>query len=54
MTFKEVKILINGEEVEINEFVQSIIGNAIEGMVSSLQVDNKPETIEIKIVKNKV
>ena len=54
MTFKEVKMLINGEEVEINEFVQSIIGNAIVGMVSSLQVDNKPETIEIKIVKNKV
>lgn len=52
MAFKEVKILVNGEELEINEFVQSITGNTIEGIISSLRIDSKIKTIEIKVVKN--
>lgn len=41
---------MDNEEIKLNEFVQSIIGNAISGAISSLQgVKENWEEIEIKI-----
>lgn len=48
---KEVSVIINGQDIEINEFVTSFIKETITGMLSSLKtgdIDNF-ETIEIKI-----
>ncbi len=53
MSFKEVKILINNKEIELNEFVTSIFGNVIDGMIASLNLDEEPVEIEIKVVKDK-
>ena len=36
MDFKEVKILVNGKELELNKFAMSVCGNTVYGMVSSL------------------
>ncbi|MCW3138362.1 MAG: hypothetical protein OCU20_09935 [Methanophagales archaeon] len=33
----EVDIRIDGEEIEVNRFVQDMIGNAIAGAISSLK-----------------
>jgi len=51
MDFKEVKILVNGKELELNNFAMSIIGNTICGMVSSLKLEDEPKEIELKVSK---
>jgi len=53
MSFKEVKIMVNGKEIELNQFVNSFVGNTVYGMVSSLKLDEEPEIMEIKVVKDK-
>jgi len=49
MEFKEVKVIINGKEIEVNQFVSAVFGNTINGMVSSLRLEDSPREIEIKI-----
>ena len=51
MEFENVKVIINGKEIEINPFVTSIFGNIIIGMLSSLTLDDEPKEIEIKLTK---
>lgn len=51
MSEKEVSVVINGQDIEINEFVTSFLKETITGMLSSLKTGDidKFETIEIKI-----
>ncbi len=49
--FKEVKLIVNETEVDINPFVSAVIGNVVNGVVSSLRLTEEPEKIEIQIVK---
>ena len=51
MEFENVKVNVNGKEIEINPFVTSVIGNTIVGMVSSLKLDDEPKEIVITITK---
>lgn len=51
MDVKEVKILVNGKEIELNKFAMSIVANTVYGMVSSLKLDDEPKEIEIRISK---
>ncbi len=51
MEFENVKVIINGKEIEINPFVTSVFGNIVVGMVSSLKLDDEPKEIEIKVTK---
>jgi hypothetical protein len=44
---KDVSVHINGKEIELNSFVQTMFGNTIVGMVSSLRLDQPPEHIEV-------
>ena len=47
-----VELLIDGEEVPINGFVQRMIGNSSEGMIESLHgVDEDWEEAEIKVFR---
>ena len=51
MEFEDVKVILDGKEIEINPFVTSVFGNTISGLVSSLKLDDEPKEIEIKITK---
>ena len=51
MEIENVKVIINGKEIEINPFVTSMFGNIIIGMLSSLKLDDEPKEIEIKLTK---
>ena len=44
---KSVGVRVNGKDVELNEFVESFIGNTVVGMVSSLRLDQPPKRIEV-------
>ncbi len=46
----EVAILVDGEEVEANEFVQTLIGRAVAGAVSALKgVKEEWEELEVRV-----
>jgi len=48
----DVKLLVDGEEIDLNEFVVKILSGTIVGAVTSLRGIKKDwKTIEIKIVK---
>jgi hypothetical protein len=47
--FDDVRIRVNGKELELNSFVKSVVAGAVSGMVSSLRLDGIPETIEISM-----
>ncbi len=48
----DVKLLVDGEEIGLNEFVTKILGGTISGTVSSLRGVKKDwKTIEIKVTK---
>jgi hypothetical protein len=49
--FEQVKIVVNGKEVERNAFVDRVLGNTIWGLVSSLKLESEPKEIEIRITK---
>ena len=51
MDFKEVKILVDGKELELNKFAMSVCGNIVYGMVSSLRLEGEPKEMEIKVSK---
>ena len=44
---KSVEVRVNGKDVELNDFVETIFGNTILGMVSSLRLDQPPKHIEV-------
>ncbi|MET1124025.1 MAG: hypothetical protein ABWW66_02020 [Archaeoglobaceae archaeon] len=48
----EVRLEIDGEEIELNEFVSRIIGKTIEGMVSTLRgVKDDWKVLRIEVVR---
>jgi len=47
--FKKVELKVNGKEVPLNPFANNVFGNTIWGMVTSLKLEEEPETVEIKI-----
>jgi len=48
----DVKLLVDGEEIDLNEFVVKILSGTIVGAVTSLRGIKKDwKTVEIKIVK---
>ncbi len=46
------ELTVNGEKVDLNNFVQGFISQTLIGMVKSLQGVGDIETIELKISKN--
>jgi len=46
-TINDVTVHVNGKQIELNEFVKTLFGNTIVGMVSSLRLDQPPERIEV-------
>jgi hypothetical protein len=46
-TINDVSVHVNGKEIELNEFVKTLFGNTVVGMVSSLRLDQPPERIEV-------
>ena len=48
----DVKLLVDGKEVELNEFVVKILGGTIVGAVTSLRgIKGDWKEIEIKVTK---
>jgi hypothetical protein len=47
---REIKIVIDGEEVPLNPFVKEIVLNTIEGLLSSLHGTEGRE-VEIRIIR---
>jgi hypothetical protein len=48
----EVRLVVDGEDIEMNEFVTKIFGNVIEAMVSTLRgVNENWKVITIGIVR---
>ncbi len=45
----DVRVVVNGKEIELNGFVKSVIGSTVFGMVSSLRLDGVPKQIEISV-----
>lgn len=52
MILLDTKLFVDGEEIELNEFVDKILGGTIVGAVTSLR-GIKKEWKEIKIVVKK-
>ena len=46
------ELVINGEKVALNDFLQGLISESLIGMVKSLRGVGEIETIELKISKN--
>jgi len=46
-----VELKINGDAVELNDFVTNFIAETVAGMVKSLRGVSDIETVELKIVK---
>jgi hypothetical protein len=44
---KSVGVRVNGKDIELNDFVETIFGNTILGMVSSLRLNQPPKCIEV-------
>ena len=51
-TVANVELMINGNHVELNCFVQNFIAETLMGMVKPLRGVKDAETIELKITKN--
>ncbi|MDH4157319.1 MAG: hypothetical protein OEW00_08600 [candidate division Zixibacteria bacterium] len=51
MDFEQVKIVVNGKEIEKNAFVERVLGNTLWGLVSSLKLEAEPKEIDIRITK---
>ncbi len=50
-TEPEITLIINGKEIDMNEFVRKITGNLLLAILKSLRLDEDPKTatFEIKI-----
>jgi hypothetical protein len=44
---KDVGVQVNGKEIELNSFVETLFANTIIGMVSSLRLEQTPKRIEV-------
>ena len=44
---KAVDVRVNGKEIELNDFVKTLFGNTVVGMVSSLRLSQRPRCIEV-------
>lgn len=48
----DVKLIVDGEEIDLNDFVVKVLGGVITGTVSSLRGIKKDwKTVEIKLTK---
>ena len=47
----DADLTINGEEIELNSFVESFVSQTVMGMVKSLRGVSDIETIDLKISK---
>ncbi len=48
----DTKLLVDGEEIDLNEFVAKILGGTVVGAVTSLRGIKKDwKTIEIKVTR---
>ena len=45
----KIELVINGKEIETNDFVEEIIHNTVLGMVKSLRGVDKVKTLSLKI-----
>ena len=48
----KVELKVNGEEVDLNTFVEGFIAETVFGMVKSLRGVDKTDQIDLRIVKN--
>ncbi len=46
---ERVSLLVDGKKIILKDFVQDILANTVSGLVSSLKVTDKPDTIELRI-----
>lgn len=48
----EVRLVVDGEEIELNSFVMKIIGKVVEAMVISLKgVEENWKKIEVEVMR---
>ncbi|MCS7121127.1 MAG: hypothetical protein NZ895_00765 [Archaeoglobaceae archaeon] len=48
----EVRLEIDGDEIELNEFVKKILGKTLEGMISTLKgVKSDWKILKIEVVR---
>ncbi|MCS7144499.1 MAG: hypothetical protein NZ879_05700 [Archaeoglobaceae archaeon] len=48
----EVRLVVDGEEIELNPFVMKIMGKVVEALATSLKgVDESWKRIEIEVVR---
>lgn len=45
----DIKLVVDGKDIEMNQFVRKFIGNTVLGMVSSLNDIAGPKTIVIEV-----
>jgi hypothetical protein len=49
---KQITLKVNGQDVTMNNFVQTILGDVTIAIVENLRIDEKEiKTVEIKIVR---
>lgn len=48
----KVQLKVNGEEIELNDFVENFIAESVIGMVKSLRGVGKIDAIDLSIAKN--
>ncbi len=48
----QVQLKVNGEEIELNDFVEGFIAESVIGMVKSLRGVSKINAIDLSIAKN--
>jgi len=46
---RKVELRVNGREVNLNPFVQTIFQNTVLGLVSSLKIEGEPKVVELRI-----
>lgn len=46
---RHVELKVNGKDVDLNPFVQTIFTNTIMGLVSSLRIEEEPKRVELSI-----
>jgi len=48
----QVQLKVNGEEIQLNDFVEGFIAESVIGMVKSLRGVGKIDAIDLSIAKN--
>jgi hypothetical protein len=47
----DVKLKVNGKTIPLNPYVNSVFGNVIAGLVSTLKNTPEPEKVELTLLK---